>query len=358
MNARAETTQIAARMGALARLPVFYALTGKRTVVAGGSAAAAWKVELLSACGARVEVFAEAPCEELLALAVAPPGGDVLLTQRGWTKDDLAGAAIAIGAFDNDDEAGRFAAAARAAGVPVNVNDRPAFCDFSFGSIVNRSPLVIGISTDGAAPVFAQAVRTRIEALLPQGFAMWAAAASRWRALLKATGLSFAGRRKFWQLFTAQALNDPGHAPSSRDFARLVAEVETLGTAVEQGTMTFVNAGPADPELLTLRAVRALQSADAILFDDTVSPAVLDFARREASRVALRDGDDASALALDLARRGKRVVCVTSGEATALSDASLAACAAEGIALASVPGVTAPPQRRGWRPRVVRSALR
>ncbi len=90
---------------------------------------------------------------------------------------DFADAAIAVGAFDDDAEAAAFAAAARAAGVPVNVIDKPAFCDFSFGAIVNRSPLVIGISTDGAAPVFAQAIRAKLEALLPNGFAAWASAA-------------------------------------------------------------------------------------------------------------------------------------------------------------------------------------
>ena len=90
--------------------------------------------------------------------------------------------------------------------MPVNVIDKPAFCDFAFGAIVNRSPLVIGISTDGAAPVFAQAIRAKLEALLPKGFADWAAAAARWRAAVKASGLPFAGRRKFWQLFTAHAV--------------------------------------------------------------------------------------------------------------------------------------------------------
>jgi uroporphyrin-III C-methyltransferase/precorrin-2 dehydrogenase/sirohydrochlorin ferrochelatase len=337
-------------MGALARLPVFFALTGKRAVVAGGTAAAAWKADLLLACGATVDVYAAAPCEELRALADASPGDDIRITPRGWTTDDLTGAAIAIAAFDNDDEAGAFATAARAAGVPVNVIDKPAFCDFSFGSIVNRSPLVIGISTDGAAPVFAQAVRARIEALLPQGFAVWAAAAARWRALLKTTALSFAGRRTFWQLFTARAVNDPGHAPSSHDFAHWVAEVESLGSAVERGTITLVDAGPGDPELLTLRAVRALQSADVILFDAALPPAVLDFARREASRIALRPGDDVAAPTLDLARSGKRVVHVARGDVDVLSDADHAACAAEGIAVVRVPGVTAKPARApcGW----------
>ena len=171
------------------------------------------------------------------------------------------------------------------AGVPVNVIDKPAFCDFAFGAIVNRSPLVIGISTDGAAPVFAQAIRAKLEALLPKGFADWAAAAARWRSAVKASGLSFAGRRKFWHLFTAHAVANPDSEPSQRDFERFVADVRGLGATVENGSVTMVGAGPGDPELLTLRAVRALQSADVILFDDLVSRDVLDFARREARKM-------------------------------------------------------------------------
>jgi uroporphyrin-III C-methyltransferase/precorrin-2 dehydrogenase/sirohydrochlorin ferrochelatase len=92
---------------------------------------------------------------------------------------------------------------------PVNAIDKPEFCDFSFGSIVNRSPLVVGISTDGAAPVFAQAIRARIEMLLPSGFGQRLAAAARWRSVLKKAGLTFAGRREFWQLFTSHAMAHP-----------------------------------------------------------------------------------------------------------------------------------------------------
>src|SRR5689334_21604728 len=232
-----------ARMGALARLPVFLSLGGKRAMLAGGSPAAAWKAELLSASGATVEVFAEEPCDELVELAAEPPG-KIRITRRHWTPADLAGAAIAIGAFEDDQEAAVFASAARAAGVPVNVIDKPAFCDFSFGAIVNRSPLVIGISTDGAAPVFAQAIRAKLEALLPNGFANWAAAAARWRTAVKASGLSFSGRRKFWHLFTARAVIDPNHEPSQKDFEDLIAEVSGLGTTVENGFVTLVGAGP------------------------------------------------------------------------------------------------------------------
>ena len=129
------------RMQALARLPVFLALDGKRAVLAGGSPAAAWKAELLSACGAHVEVYAIDPCDELLQLAADPPRGTIAIDRHDWTAEDLKGAVVAVGAFEDDEGAARFSSAARAVGVPVNVIDKPAFCDFSFGAIVNRSPL-------------------------------------------------------------------------------------------------------------------------------------------------------------------------------------------------------------------------
>src|SRR5262245_21400592 len=129
------------RMQALARLPVFLALTGKRALIAGDGAPVAWKAELLSAAGADVAVFAERPCEELRAVATQAARAAIVLQQRAWRIEDFTGAAVAVGGFDDEAEAERFARAARAAGVPVNVIDRPAYCDFSFGAIVNRSPL-------------------------------------------------------------------------------------------------------------------------------------------------------------------------------------------------------------------------
>lgn len=317
------------RMGALARLPVFYALQGKRCVLVGDGQAVDWKLELLEAAGAQVQRYAV----------------------DGWTTDDLRGAAMAIGGFEDDVSSAAFAAAARAVGVPVNVIDKPAFCDFSFGAIVNRSPLVIGISTDGAAPVFAQAIRAKLEALLPNGFAHWAAAAARWRGQVKESGLSFVGRRKFWQVFTAHAVANPQSEPTENDFARFVAEVKGLGVAVENGSVTLVGAGPGDPELLTLRAVRALQSADVILFDDLVSRDVLDFARREARKMLVgKTGfgpsckqDDINALMVGLAKQGKRVVRLKGGDPLIFGRAAeeIDACNAANIAVDIVPGITA-----------------
>jgi len=339
------------RMQALARLPVFLALDGKRAVVAGGSSAAAWKVELLCASGANVEVYAIDASDELLQLVADPPRGTISLNRRGWMPEDLKGAGVAIGAFEDDEGAAKFSSAARAVGVPVNVIDKPAFCDFSFGAIVNRSPLVIGISTDGAAPVFAQAIRAKLEALLPSGFTAWAAAASRWRSAVKASGLSFSARREFWRLFTARAVANPEHEPSQTDFDSFIAEVRGLGAAVENGSVTLVGAGPGDPELLTLRAVRALQSADVILFDDLVSREVLDFARREARKMLVgKTGfgpsckqEDINALMVSLAKQGKRVVRLKGGDPLIFGRAAeeIEACQAANIAVDVVPGITA-----------------
>ena len=349
-NRRTPSGAKPARMGALARLPVFLSLDGKRAVVAGGSPAAAWKAELLSASGARVEAYATDICDELQQLAADPPRGAIVINRCPWSADALKNAAVAIGAFEDDNRAAAFASAARAAGVPVNVIDKPAFCDFSFGAIVNRSPLVIGISTDGAAPVFAQAVRAKVEALLPKGFADWAAAAARWRGALKLAGLSFAARRRFWQLFTAHAVANPDREPAQADFDSFIAEVKGLGASVESGSVTLVGAGPGDPELLTLRAVRALQSADVILFDDLVSREVMDFARREARKMLVgKTGfgpsctqEDINSLMVSLAKQGKRVIRLKGGDPLIFGRAAeeIAACEAASIAVDVVPGIT------------------
>jgi uroporphyrin-III C-methyltransferase / precorrin-2 dehydrogenase / sirohydrochlorin ferrochelatase len=334
------------RMGRLSRLPAFFALGGKRAVVAGGGQAAAWKAELLAAAGAGVDVFNAPAGEDMRALAVAPPGGTVVIHERAWCAADLLGAAIAVAECDNDEEAARFAAAARAVGVPVNVIDRPAFCDFAFGAIVNRSPLVIGISTDGAAPVFGQAIRAKIEALIPKGFARWAEAARNWRPRVQALALSFRGRRTLWEKFAERAVAAPNRAPTESDFAALL----TQDVFAQDGSVILVGAGPGDPDLLTLRAVRALQSADVILFDHLVSPEILDFARREAKKMLVgKTGhapsckqDDINALMVSLAKAGRRVVRLKGGDPMIFgrADEEIAACRAAGIDVDVVPGIT------------------
>jgi uroporphyrin-III C-methyltransferase/precorrin-2 dehydrogenase/sirohydrochlorin ferrochelatase len=285
-HSQAAGTVRAARMQELARLPLFFALEGKRALVAGGSAAAAWKAELLSAAGAHVDVYAAEPCEELFAVAANAPRGPVFIHSRAWTPADFTGSAIAVGACESVDDAARFADAARMVGVPVNVVDRPEFCDFAFGAIVNRSPLVIGISTDGAAPVFAQAIRGKLEALIPAGFARWAAAARNWRQAVKNSGLSFEDRRRFWQWFTARAMMHPDEMPGQKHFEGFLADVVEDTARSSSGSITLLETST-EADLLTLRAARALQAADIVMYDEAVAPEILDFARREVKKIPL-----------------------------------------------------------------------
>jgi uroporphyrin-III C-methyltransferase/precorrin-2 dehydrogenase/sirohydrochlorin ferrochelatase len=165
------------------------------------------------------------------------------------------------------------------------------------------------------------------------------------------SGLSFAGRRRFWQLFTQFAVTNPDRAPESTDYDRLFAETEDEGDKVESGSVTLVGAGPGDPELLTLRAVRALQSADVILIDDLVAPEILDFARREAKKMLVgKTGyapsckqDEINALMIGLAKAGRRVVRLKGGDPMIFGRAGeeVAACRAANIPVEVVPGITA-----------------
>jgi len=332
-----------ARMAPLARLPLFVDLHGKRAIIAGGTDAAAWKAELLAAAGAHVDVFADESGDQMSAL-LTRESASMSLHRHAWTAPDLAGAALAVADARTDEEAASFAAAARAAGTAVNVIDRPAFCDVQFGSIVNRSPVVIGISTDGAAPVLGQAIRRRIETLLPPALSGWAALAKSLRTAVRARLPLPAQRRAFWERFADRAFTG---APRPAD-ARLDLSVCTQPQA---GHVTLVGAGPGEAELLTLKAVRALQSADVILFDDLVSDEVLELARREARRmlVGKRGGrascrqQDITDLMIGLAQQGKRVVRLKSGDPMIFGRAGeeIAELRAAGIAVNVVPGITA-----------------
>ncbi|WP_252192755.1 siroheme synthase CysG [Rhizobium sp. CSW-27] len=358
--------QAPARMEPLAKLPVFFNLDGKRVVLAGGSDGAAWKAELLVASGAIVDVFCpEDALGEVMrgliashAAEAASLSADAAETRPGirhrdhpWHIAIFGNAALALGDCETDEEAKAFYCAARAAGVPVNVIDKPAFCQFQFGSIVNRSPVVIAISTDGAAPILAQAIRRRIETLLPPALKPWAEIAQTIREAINARLKPGTERRSFWERFVDRVFRE---APADGIAEQLIAEAGHIAQAVEasgEGRVTLVGAGPGDAELLTLKAVRALQAADVILFDDLVSADVLELARREAKRmlVGKRGGresckqEDINAMMIALARSGKRVVRLKSGDPMIFGRAGeeIESLEREGIPVEIVPGVTA-----------------
>lgn len=342
-----------ARMEPLAKLPVFWALEGKRVVVAGGTDAAMWKAELLAACGACVDIYAETFSEAFDALfARAPDHPAARLTPhaRRWMPADLGEATLAVGDCAEDVEARAFVAAARAAGVPVNIIDKPAFCEFNFGSIVNRSPVIVAISTDGAAPILAQTIRRKIETLLPRSLKTWAALAQSLREAVNHRLQPGPQRRTFWERFSDRVFSTLD-TPEEGVGGALLADAERLAEAPAIGRVTLVGAGPGDAELLTLKAVRVLQSADVILFDDLVSADVLELARREAKRmpVGKRGGREScrhegiGAMMVRLAKAGKHVVRLKSGDPMAFGRAGeeVAHLGRENIPVAIIPGITA-----------------
>ncbi len=267
-----------ARIGALATLPVFFDLKGKPVLLIGGSEASAWKAELLAATGAKVEVHATEFCSEILALADRIDlSGSIKLIKQPWSLASFANKSLIVGDAHTEGEAKAIYCAARAAGVPVNVIDKPAYCTFKFGTIVNRSPVVISISTDGAAPVLGQAIRTRIEALLPATLANWAQLAKDIRVTVQQRFAAGVERRQFWGRFAALAFGPF----SEQDIWQVPA---TGSEKTVEGQVTVLKAPRLDPGMLTLNGVRLLQCADAIYFDSSVDPKILDHARREAER--------------------------------------------------------------------------
>lgn len=335
------------RIAPLAVLPVFFDLNGKRVIVIGGSEPATWKIELLAASGAHVQVIAPIAtwCDELIALAeTGAAAGSISLVDCHWAPSDLSGAALAVADIEDDAEALAFTEAARDASVPYNVIDRPEFCQFQFGSIVNRSPLVVGISTAGAAPIFGQAVRRRIETLLPETLSAWARLAAEVRSNVMKKLQAGPQRRAFWERLVDGAFG--GREPTAMD-----REIDIIRAAPPVGRVTLVGAGPGNADLLTIRAVRALQAADVILFDDLVSGEVLELARREAKRLlvgkrAAREScrqEDINAMMLSLAQQGKNVVRLKSGDPMIFGRAGeeIAMLESHGIAVSVVPGITA-----------------
>lgn len=339
--------------------PLFADLHGQRVLVVGGGEVAERKVRLLLEAGACVELVAPELTEWLQQRLPSATGegrrrdGEGTVDWRALAFDptQLDGAALVIAATSVPAVNARVAAAARDRQVLVNVVDDAELSSFIVPAIVDRSPLVIAISSGGVAPVLARHVRERLESLLDESLGTLASLLQRWRERIKHALPDLAARRRFY----ASIVRGPVAASLRR--RQTDAAEQALAQLLEQpqqavrGSVVLVGAGPGDPGLLTLNALRALQDADVILHDRLVSDEVLALARRDAQKIAVGKAARAQSvpqerihqLMLDHARAGRRVVRLKGGDPFVFGRGGeeLEFLAAHGIPFEVVPGITA-----------------
>lgn len=327
--------------------PVFLDLAGQRVLVVGGGEAALAKARLLKPTGAEIAVVDPDPDP---ALAEEP---GIALHRRAFRAEDLEDVRLCYVALGDADAAAAVVAEARARRVLVNAVDRPALCDFTTPAMVRRGPVGIAIATGGAAPSLARDLRARIEAAVPQGFGALAAFCARWRGRVAAAVPDREARRRLWDSVLeggeeAAAILEHGDAAAAD--AAMAARL-AQGPAPARGRATLVGAGPGDPELLTLKALRALSRADVVLYDKLVDPRVLDLARRDARRIDVgkrcgRHSMSQAAINALLVREvasGAHVVRLKGGDPFVFGRGGeeLEALRAAGAEVAVVPGITA-----------------
>lgn len=321
-------------------------MEGARVVIIGGGEPALAKLRLFLKTPADLVWFAPggAPVGPGALQGGPPP------IERLPVADDFAKARLVFIAIEDDEVATGLAALGRAAGAQVNLVDKPAFSDFHTPALIDRDEVVIGIATGGAAPILARDVRSRIEAVLPAGLTQVATLARELRDTVMASIPDFMARRRFWEKAfrgPAAELAAAGRpAEARRELLRLLNVA-----APERGVVHIVGAGPGDPELLTLKALRVLQDADVIIHDRLVPEAILDRARRDAHRLYVGKSrshhsvpqDQIEQLMIDEARKGQRVVRLKGGDPFVFGRGGeeLDAMQRAGVAVFVIPGITA-----------------
>ncbi len=330
--------------------PIFVSFDGKPPLVVGGGELAVMKVRLLLKRAPAVDVAANQAVPELAALAEE---GLVSLLPALPGIDQLRGRPLVVSATGDDQEDTRVSAIARALGVPVNVPDRPELCTFVLPAIVDRGEVTVAIGTSGAAPVLAQRLRAWLEQELHPRLDALARLAGEFRSAVADRVPSGARRRKFWEaVFEGAAAEAMLEGDEVKAKALIGEAIETAASAPKlEGRVLLVGAGPGDPELLTMKAVRALKAADVILYDRLIGEAVLDHARREAELIPVGKAkgqhsvpqSEINRLLVAHARAGRTVVRLKGGDPFIFGRGGeeLEALREAGIPVEIVPGVTA-----------------
>jgi uroporphyrin-III C-methyltransferase/precorrin-2 dehydrogenase/sirohydrochlorin ferrochelatase len=331
-------------------LPIFLKLAGKRCLVIGGGEVAARKVETLLRAGGDVTVLSPE-----LGGTLAPwvDEGRIAHIRKAFEPADVADFHLAVSATDRRDVNEAVSRAAGQRGIPVNVVDCPELCSFIFPAIVDRSPVVIAVSTGGASPVLARLVRARLESALPAAYGKLAELAEKFRQRVKETVREPSRRRRFWERALQGTVADLVFAGREPEAERCLDEMIRV-EGHERGAGGFVSlvgAGPGDPDLLTLRALRVMQEAEVVVYDRLVSPEIMRLVRNDAERIyagkeASRHTlpqDQINALLVDLAKQGKRVVRLKGGDPFIFGRGGeeIETLMEEGIPFQVVPGITA-----------------
>ncbi len=342
------------KSGARARqmnyFPAFFDLSAQKVLIVGGGEVALRKLTLLERCGAKITVVAAEVLPELRERAAA---GRIRTVIREFVPDDLDGARLVIVATSRRAVNRWIASLSEARGIPVNVVDDREASRFIVPALIDRAPVLIAISTGGTSPVLARRLRERLEALIPKRLgelSLWLQALRRTaRRRLRDTG---ARRRYFEQIVDGVAARRfvAGDTHGAESLAQQLLALRP-GSPRESGEVTLVGAGPGDPELLTLKALRALQDADVILHDRLVPPSVLDMARRDARRICVgkaaggigRTQAEINALLIEHAAQGMRVVRLKGGDPFIFGRGAeeLEALQKAQIRFSVIPGITA-----------------
>lgn len=331
-------------------LPVFLDIRDRPCLLVGGGDVALRKVRQLLAAGARVTVVAPELCPGLKEMQGE---GRVAHIQGGFEVSQLDDCQLAVAATDDTDVNREVSAAAEARRLPVNVVDNPSLCSFIMPSVVDRSPVIIAISTGGAAPVLARLLRARLETMIPSAYGRLAELMQSFRARVREAFPDMRRRRRFWEDLLQGPVAEMLFA--GQDKAALAAmerQLQQGPEAVEaSGEVYLVGGGPGDPDLLTFRALRLMQQADVVLYDRLVAPAIVDLVRRDAERIYVGKKSDQHTLTQGeindllarLAGEGKRVLRLKGGDPFIFGRGGeeIETLAEKGIPFQVVPGITA-----------------
>ncbi|BBB25584.1 siroheme synthase CysG [Amphritea japonica] len=301
-------------------LPLFFKLEHRNALLVGGGQVALRKATLLTRAGARVTVIAHRIDPELTELVEQHGGQTITGEYHSGLLDDVY---LVIAATDDDQLNERVHYDAVERHIPVNVVDNQPLCTFIFPAIVDRSPIVIGISSGGESPVLARLLRAKLETWIPQGYSRLGRLVGQFRQQVKQTFTSVERRRIFWEKVLQGQIAEKVFAGRDGEArALLETAIETADPEHQVGEVYLVGGGPGDPELLTFKALRLMQQADVVLFDQLVSPAIVDLCRRDADRIFVGKRRDNHAvpqegineLLVKYALQGRRVLRLKGGD--------------------------------------------